>query len=62
MARNIFENDVISNSFNSMVGVVSKEIGAINNFENMSKQKFDTPKDYSDFLSKRLKKNNTNVF
>ena len=32
MARNIFENDVISNSFNSMVGVVSKEIGAINNF------------------------------
>lgn len=38
----------------------SYDIGAINNFENMSKQKFDTPKDYFDFLSKRLKKNNTN--
>ena len=36
----------------------SYDIGAINNFENMSKQKFDTPKDYFDFLSKRLKKNN----
>lgn len=38
----------------------SYDIGETNSSENISKQKFDTAKDYFDFLSKRLKKDNTN--